>query len=303
MWAGVSGRETRGMPDPDLPAVLHQRLTDLVAQVHAAEQMVRDGHPDGIHDLRVALRRTRSLLTTFRAELGPERCAALTVELRWAAGELSPVRDLEVVHERIDSLLGEQRVELVLGSVQARVDDHVRVRRPTVSARVEALLGSDRWRAAQADLDRLGETPATGTADDARNRLRKDWRRLRRRARRATRMVGDERAHEAALHDVRKAAKRARYTAETLGPMLGGDAKRMETAAEAVQQSLGDHRDTLLTRQVLREVGVRAHLDGDNGFTYGRLHALEEAAGMTALSAYEKAHARVDRRKLRRWLG
>ena len=291
------------MPDPDLPAVLLQRVSDLVAQVHATEQMVRDGHPDGIHDLRVALRRTRSLLTTFRGGLGPERSRALTQELRWAAGELSPVRDLEVVHERIDGLLREQRVELVLGAVQARVDDHVRGRRPDVRARVEALLGSDRWRAVQADLDLLAEGAATGTADDARRRLRTDWRRLRRRARRASRLVGDERAHETALHDVRKAAKRARYTAETLEPMFGGDAKRLETAAEAVQQSLGDHRDTLLTRQVLREIGVRAHLDGDNGFTYGRLHALEVAAGMAAMSAYEKAHTRIDRRKLRRWLG
>ena len=114
---------------------------------------------------------------------------------------------------------------------------------------------------------------------------------------------GARRAHETALHDVRKAAKRARYAAETLGPLFGSDAAAMESAAEAVQQSLGDHRDTLLTRQALRVMGVQAHLDGDNGFTFGRLHALEEVAGSHYLGAYEKAHAKADKPRLRRWLG
>ena len=290
------------MSSPDLPAVLHDRLTGLAAQVRDTEQMVRDEHPDGVHDLRVAMRRTRSLLTTFRRELGPERCGALKEELRWAGGELSPVRDLEVVHERIRVLLGEQRVELVLGAVQARVDDHVRRRRPEVTARVGLLLDSRRWWQLRADLDRAGEEAAAGTEDDARRQLRRDWRRLRRRARRAAQTV-DERAHETALHEVRKAAKRARYAAETLGPMFAENAALMESAAEAVQQALGDHRDTLLTRRVLREMGVIAHLDGDNGFTFGRLHALEEAAGAAALGAYEEAHTLLERPRLRRWLG
>ena len=289
------------MPSPDLPEALTDRLNDLTAQVCGAEQLVRDEHPDGVHDLRVAMRRTRSLLTTFERELGPGRCAPLKEELRWAGGELSRVRDLEVVHERIQTLLGEQRVELVLGAVQARLDDHARRRRPDVTARAGALLDSGRWRQLLADLDRFGRGSATGTEDDARRLLRKDWKRMRGRARRAAQTV-DERAHETALHEVRKAAKRARYAAETLGPLFGEDAARMEAAAEAVQQSLGDHRDTLLTRRVLRELGVLAHLDGDNGFTFGRLHALEEAAGAAALAAYEEAHALVERPRLRRWL-
>jgi CHAD domain-containing protein len=286
---------------PDLPTVLHDRLARLAEQVRDTEQMVRDEHPDGVHDLRVAMRRTRSLLTSFDRELGGGRCAPLRDELRWAAGELSPVRDLEVVHERIQAVLGEQRVELVLGAVQARVDDHQRRRRLEVTARVRLLLDSERWRQLRADLDRLGEVPASGTEDDARRRLRKDWRRMRQRARQAAQTV-DPHAHETALHDVRKAAKRARYAAETLVPLFGDQAARMESAAEAVQQALGDHRDTLLTRRVLRELGVLAHLDGDNGFTFGRLHALEEAAGTAALGAYEEAHALVDRPRLRRWL-
>ena len=290
------------MPDTDLPTVLCDRYRSLLDRIREAEQMVHEDHPDGVHDLRVALRRTRSLLTTFDTELGEQQSARLKEELRWAGGELSPLRDLQVVHERIDGVLSEQRVELVLGQVRGRLDDHLRAPRRDAEERAGRLLESERWRSLLADLaDHAGREPQ-GSQGDARTRLRKDWRRMRRRARRAAATVGDERAHETALHDVRKAAKRARYAAETLGPLFGSDAGAMETAAEAVQQALGDHRDTLLTRQALRLMGVQAHLDGDNGFTYGRLHALEELAGSRYLGAYEKAHAKVDKPKLRRWL-
>lgn len=290
------------MPDLDLPQVLRERLSGLGAAIREAEQMVRDEHPEGVHDLRVAMRRTRSLLRTFRGELGEEESRRLADELRWAGGLLSPLRDLEVVHERIDALLREQRVELVLGGVQARVDDHVRGERPAARQGVDELLGSPRWPALLARLDDLAARTPAGTAEDARRRLRKDWRRLRRRAARAAGIV-DEHAHETALHDVRKAAKRARYTAETVGPLFGQDASRLEDAAMAVQQSLGDHRDTVLTRRVLRQLGVQAHLDGDNGFTFGRLHALEEVNAVAALADYERMHARLDKRRLRRRLG
>lgn len=290
------------MPDLDLAQVLRERLSGLGAAIREAEQMVRDEHPEGVHDLRVAMRRTRSLLRTFRGELGEEESRRLADELRWAGGLLSPLRDLEVVHERIDALLREQRVELVLGGVQARVDDHVRGERPAARQGVDELLGSPRWPALLARLDDLAARAPAGTAEDARRRLRKDWRRLRRRAARAAGIV-DEHAHETALHDVRKAAKRARYTAETVGPLFGQDASRLEDAAMAVQQSLGDHRDTVLTRRVLRRLGVQAHLGGDNGFTFGRLHALEEANAVAALADYERMHARLDKRRLRRRLG
>ena len=40
---------------------------------------------------------------------------------------------------------------------------------------------------------------------------------------------------------------------------------------------------------MLREYGVQAHLSGQNGFTYGRLHALEQWRGQRAEEAFEKA--------------
>jgi CHAD domain-containing protein len=39
-----------------------------------------------------------------------------------------------------------------------------------------------------------------------------------------------------------------------------------------VQELLGDHQDAVVARPVLREIGMAAHLDGENGFTYRLLH-------------------------------
>ena len=45
---------------------------------------------------------------------------------------------------------------------------------------------------------------------------------------------------------------------------------------------LGEHQDSVVAREALRELGVRMHLDGDNAFTIGRLHALEQTRGEKA---------------------
>jgi CHAD domain-containing protein len=46
-----------------------------------------------------------------------------------------------------------------------------------------------------------------------------------------------------------------------------------------VQELLGDHQDAVVARPVLCEIGMTAHLDGENGFTYGVLHQQQTEAG------------------------
>jgi CHAD domain-containing protein len=68
--------------------------------------------------------------------------------------------------------------------------------------------------------------------------------------------------------------------------VLGAPATELAAAAEAIQDLLGEHQDTVVARQSLREIGVRAHLSGENGFTFGRLHSLEEARAAALVSDY-----------------
>jgi len=56
-----------------------------------------------------------------------------------------------------------------------------------------------------------------------------------------------------------------------------------------------------VTREVLRLLGTRGHLAGDNAFTVGRLHAHEQFRAERAVSRWPKARRAVSRRQLRRW--
>ena len=62
-----------------------------------------------------------------------------------------------------------------------------------------------------------------------------------------------------------------------------------------MQELLGDHQDAVVARPVLREIGIQAHLDGENGFTFGILHEQEFAGTRLVQSEVEDAF-----RKLRR---
>ena len=59
-------------------------------------------------------------------------------------------------------------------------------------------------------------------------------------------------------HDARKAAKQSRYAAESVEPVFGEDAAAFATAMEAVQEALGEHQDSVLTRDRLRDLVLHA---------------------------------------------
>jgi CHAD domain-containing protein len=88
------------------------------------------------------------------------------------------------------------------------------------------------------------------------------------------------------LHEVRKAAKRLRYTAEVAGPVLGPEAAGLVEAMKAAQDVLGDRQDTVVTRELCRRFGIEAFAAGENAWTFGRLHALEEARAAQAERAF-----------------
>jgi CHAD domain-containing protein len=130
--------------------------------------------------------------------------------------------------------------------------------------------------------------------------LARDVKRLRRAARNNAR-ADDPHQHDQALHEVRKKAKRLRYAAESAVPVLPR-AGRLAASAKRVQEALGEHQDTVVARRKLREYGARTHLTGENGFTFGRLHALEQARAHDAEQRFEKAWARLTRKKATRLL-
>ena len=56
---------------------------------------------------------------------------------------------------------------------------------------------------------------------------------------------------------------------------------------KAVQEVLGEHQDSVVTRHELLDLAAAAHRDGEDTFTYGRLHGLEQARAAVTLQQFE----------------
>ena len=104
------------------------------------------------------------------------------------------------------------------------------------------------------------------------------------------------------LHDARKAAKRARYLAETLTPVFGRRANRLAKAAQRVQVVLGEHQDCIITQTVLGRAGEAAFADGEDSFVLGRMQAREAATAEELREDFVRLFLAADRKQLRRWL-
>jgi hypothetical protein len=70
----------------------------------------------------------------------------------------------------------------------------------------------------------------------------------------------------------------------------------------AIQHLLGEHRDSVVAREVLSEIGAAAHLAGESAFSYGVLHGIERDRGEEAVRAFEAARRSLGSTKVHRWL-
>lgn len=265
--------------------------------IAAHEPGVRDGDEDAVHDMRVAIRRLRSMLRSFRGMWERERVDALRGELKWLADKLGPVRDGQVMVARLAGAVRAEPRQLVVGPVEARIQQHLGHDTSDAMERVRGALDGDRYAGLLAEVDAM----VGAAADRGDGWVRK---RVRKAVRRADRMLDgadatDDHERDVQLHEARKAYKRARYAAE---PLDRKPAQRLAKQLKALQDVLGVHQDTVVTRAVLRDLGMRAFREGGNAFTYGLLHARQQVAGETALADLPAAAKRARRKKVRGWL-
>ncbi|TDW18791.1 CYTH and CHAD domain-containing protein [Kribbella kalugense] len=269
-----------------------------VRAIHERDPEVRRDVPDSIHKFRVATRRLRSALATYRPVIDREAGDELRAELKWLAGELGVARDAEVQREHFAAEIAEQPVELVMGRVAGRIDDELRRTYKDGRAGALAALESERYFRLLDRLDELvAKPPVTGDDRKASKQIGElldhDLKRMRKAVRRseAAETVAEQ-DHE--LHEVRKAAKRLRYAAESAVPVLGDEAGKLAAQAEQVQEILGEHQDSVVSRELLHQLAIEVYGDGGNPFTFGRLHALEELRGNASRAAFYKLWPTLD---------
>ena len=213
-----------------------------------APQARADTDPEHVHQTRVATRRMRAAIRLF-ADVLPPAAAALNDELRWIAGQLGPLRDLDVqvgrLHGNATSLGLSEAVEPYAAWLESQ-------RQCALSALAQAfqsprfldleqrLANLDTW-SPNADRDRpaLEEGPL---------RLRRAYRNLRKRADHL-----DTHSPAAEFHTTRIRAKRLRYAAEFFETLYAKPARRLVTCAVDLQDLLGDHQDGIVSSQRIHE--------------------------------------------------
>src|SRR6266566_3817676 len=204
-------------------------------ELRSLEPMARADTYDAVHQMRVATRRLRATLRSFGQVIPRSDTERLAGELKWLGGLLGAARDGEVLGGHLRESLRSVPVELLIGPVQARVQGHFAPLRAAAHAELLEGLDSPRYAALLAELDRLTLGPLSGP----------------------------------------KASAPARYAAEAARPAAGRKARRFARQMKKVQSVLGDHQDAVLARQAARDLGIGAHLAGENAFTYGLLHERE----------------------------
>ncbi len=255
----VGVKLARGTPAEEAAGAVLSRLAD-IAEANLPGTL-DDLDTEFLHDLRVSVRRARSVLREMRGVHPPTQRAHLRAELRWVQALTGPVRDLDVQllewgeltaalpHERgadlapLHALLSRRRAgalsPLRRGLRGRRFAECLVEWRALAEGRPHADPAADRPRAAM---------PIEAVAAD---RIRSVYRRMVRDGLR----IDDESPAEA-LHDLRKRGKELRYLLELFGDLFPSSVvKSMVSALKGFQDVLGRFQDRAVQAELLRGMG------------------------------------------------
>ncbi|GAC1552581.1 MAG: hypothetical protein NVS3B10_14690 [Polyangiales bacterium] len=238
-----SPRSPRAPRGPPAGPFIVKKLRELDAELAAAlPRVVASSDDEAIHDLRVAIRRLRTMLKMARPLFGRWHSDVVRkgfAEVMKATGDL---RDEEVLEETLDGLSEHPAFALWLTARTARE----RKLRRAVVARIERV-----------ELDRarlMLKALLVFPFDPARNmELSKFARRTVERARRVVEKGRDVPPEDMlGLHDLRISYKELRYSIELLAEALPLDSRAMLEPAVVFQKRLGEIHDVDVAHDVLR---------------------------------------------------
>ena len=105
--------------------------------------------PEGVHQMRVGLRRLRAAMSLFAGLLRDPQTAGIKAELKWLTGELGPAREFEVLVNRVVAPIKRQRAHR--DGMRAFIDELAR-KREAAAARAQNAVQSTRFGALTLDI-------------------------------------------------------------------------------------------------------------------------------------------------------
>ncbi|HWE70382.1 MAG TPA: CHAD domain-containing protein [Acidimicrobiales bacterium] len=256
----------------------------------------RMAETERVRQTRVAMRRIRSNLRTFRLTVDPAWSTSLRAELSWYSRCLGESRDLFVLRDMLTIngplLLPEEELKPIVDIVDQSIAG--------ARARVEAARSGGRHARLVEELRLLQEGPRfTDKADRPANELlptllHRAWLDVRGAARTAKKD-----ATIPHLHKLRVRLKGLRYGCETVSVIDGDPAQRTARAAEKLQGKLGDLLDTAHSIEWLQAV---ADSHPELAPSAESLLVVQRAAGAVTRRGWKDDLKDIERR-WRKWQG
>jgi triphosphatase len=270
-------------------------------QIIGNEPALMRGDPEGVHQMRVGLRRLRAAMSLFRILLRDPQTAAIKPELRWLAGELGPARELEVLVSRVIApmrkrcrrwrgmpSLSQEILERRDAALKRAQDAVVSARFRLLTLDVAAWLETGLWTNPQDDL--VADQGALRIRDFAAEQLARRWRKIRKKGKALAQLDARSR------HKFRIQTKKLRYATEFFASLYGSKwavkrRKQFLPALERLQDGLGDLNDIAVHEERIAAMGIRRQRSSPSrvfaaGLLTGREDARIEAAMTVATEAY-----------------
>jgi len=263
-----------------------------LVQIAANGAVLREADSvEAVHQLRVAVRRLRSALSTFKRVTKGERAQALKTELKWLARACDEARDLDVFALDNDAFAqpGLDLSALAPLVEAARQRGHAKACAAVASGRFRDLVleatawvETGGWLSAHGKDARRGrEAPAETFAAKALDHRRKALLKLGRNL---------DKIPDADRHEARIAAKKLRYAAEAFAPLFDGDAKAFIKPLKKLQEQLGVLNDGAVAAELVERLALK----GPALAAAQRLLAAREGEKPKTLQAAVKAMADLE---------
>jgi CHAD domain-containing protein len=244
-----------------LPRLLEERLAAVLAPMATVRE---DEDPEGVHDMRVAIRRLRGTLEPAEPFYPPKAYKRALRRVKALARSLGAVRDADVhlisLRKRLNKAAPDEQAGIA-GLIDNIVTDRLGSR-----ADLDPVL--DRWEGPHADhLVEVRDLLAKARGRKQKDRTRDSvaavaLRSLSARLEELGDSVGilstPDHGDAEEFHEVRIVAKRLRYTLEIFSPVLGPDIDDLLAELKTLQDLLGDlhDRDVLVDLLQLERVGA-----------------------------------------------
>jgi CHAD domain-containing protein len=278
---------------PADPADHHVRakLDREIRALLAHEPGTRSGaDPEDLHQMRVALRRMRSVLK-LSGELVGDGAEPVRAELGWLGQSLGEVRDYDVLIGHLREVIAD--FEVRDQAAGRRLVSRFVTERAAAKRRLTRALSSARYSTLLREVSLLTQTEAAPkqAPHNLVTGLAKPHRKL---AKAVNTLPADPPDDD--LHALRIHGKKLRYAAE----LAQTSAKKKQAARIKVllkatkdfQTVLGDHQDAVIAAERMRS--VLDSVDGPVGFVAGRIAERELARRAEARAAWRASWAAVD---------